>query len=53
MSEEKSRALVIGFARTLISCKDSGDDTLTDQAFENLVTAVNTYISVCNFNEKV
>jgi hypothetical protein len=46
MEADKQKALVIGFARTLVQCSGTGNETLTDQAFENLVTAVNTYISV-------
>jgi hypothetical protein len=52
MEADKQKALVIGFARTLVQCSGTGNETLTDQAFENLVTAVNTYISVCQFNEQ-
>lgn len=53
MDVDRQKNLIIGFARTLTQCADSGDPVLTDCAFENLVTAVNSYIAVCQFNNDV
>lgn len=50
---ERQKSLVIGFARTLVQCSSTGDQNLTDQAFENLITAVNSYIAICQFNEDI
>ena len=43
---DRQKALVIGFARTLVQCADSGDQVLTDCAFENLITSVETYTTL-------
>lgn len=53
MDVDRQKALVIGFSRTLVQCADSGDQVLTDCAFKNLITAVNTYTALCQFNENI
>lgn len=53
ISVDRQKAMVIGFARTLVQCSGTGNETLTDQAFKNLITAVNTYTALCQFNENI
>jgi hypothetical protein len=50
---DRQKDLMIGFARTLIQCADSGNQVLTDCAFENLVNSVNSYIALCQFGNDV